>query len=550
MAYSAKTERLISIKKLSGKAQTSNDKGLINEGLPSGVTISYETVFGEPVPITADQGANALYAILTGSGITGNGQVEYLRFQSSFIAGTVDSSGGRQGFQLKLPADYEANSKNPLAGTYPFINNQTVNITSGALQLIPPSFAIGYEARPYYGGNTTKDSGDRIFLTDVRDWYIDYFNGVFFQQDPPGSGDHNDNPDFVQGYLYIGKFLSASLADAGGGSAAGANTQVQFNDGGSAFGASSNFTFDKTTNTVKTNNLTGSLTKLADGTSYLVAGDNITITTGSNGQITISSTASSTGGSGGPKSKKSYQVTNAIASGSSLTTSNSDYTDAGNDPSLIDVFLNGQLLLSGTNAQVGAGSVDYFVSDSDKLKFGFDLAADDIINVIVASTGSGEPGNPGGSDTQVQFNDGGTLSGDSGLVFNKTTNTLTTNNLTGSLTKLVDGTSYLVAGNSISITSQSNGSILLSAPNFVFNELMTGPANGTNTKFTLSKTPTANKNVSVFVNGQLQTPATSITGAPFQDYSVTGSVVFFITASMPPEGSIMMANYTTNDNVT
>ena len=40
MAYSAKTERLISIKKLSGKAQTSNDKGLINEGLPSGVTIS------------------------------------------------------------------------------------------------------------------------------------------------------------------------------------------------------------------------------------------------------------------------------------------------------------------------------------------------------------------------------------------------------------------------------------------------------------------------------------------------------------------------------
>jgi hypothetical protein len=48
----------------------------------------------------------------------------------------------------------------------------------------------------------------------------------------------------------------------------------------------------------------------------------------------------------------------------------------------------------------------------------------------------------------------------------------------------------------------------------------------------------------------LQTPATAITGAPFQDYSVTGSVVFFTTASMPPEGSIMMANYTTNDTIT
>ena len=95
MAYSALTERLISIKKLSGKAQTSNNKGLINEGLPSGVTISYETVFGEPIPTTSDQGNDDLYDILSGSGITGDGQVEYLRFQASFIAGTVDDAGGR-----------------------------------------------------------------------------------------------------------------------------------------------------------------------------------------------------------------------------------------------------------------------------------------------------------------------------------------------------------------------------------------------------------------------------------------------------------------------
>lgn len=33
---------------------------------------------------------------------------------------------------------------------------------------------------------------------------------------------------------------------------------------------------------------------------------------------------------------------------------------------------------------------------------------------------------PGGSDTQVQFNDGGTFGGDSGLLYNKTTNSLTT----------------------------------------------------------------------------------------------------------------------------
>ena len=121
MAYSATTERLISIKKLAGKAHTSNEKGLINEGLPSGVTISYETVFGEPIPITPNQTNDALYAILTGSGIaTGNGQVEYLRFDCTFIDGTTTDD-GRHGFELKLPSDYESNSKNPLAGTYPFI---------------------------------------------------------------------------------------------------------------------------------------------------------------------------------------------------------------------------------------------------------------------------------------------------------------------------------------------------------------------------------------------------------------------------------------------
>lgn len=42
---------------------------------------------------------------------------------------------------------------------------------------------------------------------------------------------------------------------------------------------------------------------------------------------------------------------------------------------------------------------------------------------VVDSGGGG--GSPGGSDTQVQFNDGGSFGGDSGLVWNKTTDTLT-----------------------------------------------------------------------------------------------------------------------------
>src|SRR5687767_1926668 len=40
--------------------------------------------------------------------------------------------------------------------------------------------------------------------------------------------------------------------------------------------------------------------------------------------------------------------------------------------------------------------------------------------------GGGGSGTPGGLDQQVQFNDGGSFGGDAGLVYDKTTNKLTT----------------------------------------------------------------------------------------------------------------------------
>lgn len=76
----------------------------------------------------------------------------------------------------------------------------------------------------------------------------------------------------------------------------GSNEAVQFNDNG-VFGGDSNFTFNKTTDTLTVTNMSGSLTRLSSGISYLAAGTNITISSASNGQITISSTGG--GGSGG-----------------------------------------------------------------------------------------------------------------------------------------------------------------------------------------------------------------------------------------------------------
>ena len=57
----------------------------------------------------------------------------------------------------------------------------------------------------------------------------------------------------------------------------------------------------------------------------------------------------------------------------------------------------------------------------------------------------GSGGTPGGSDTQVQFNDGGVFGGDAGLVYNKTTGTL-------SVSGDVTGTSFIIGANTLNTT--------------------------------------------------------------------------------------------------
>jgi len=117
MALNDTSKTQISIKKLVGKAHTSNSKGIANESLPTGLTLASNTIFLEGIPSTTGSIAN--YEIL--NNVAGNGVVEFLRLSASFIPGS-DTSDGRHGFELKLPDDYELNSSNPLKGTYPFKN--------------------------------------------------------------------------------------------------------------------------------------------------------------------------------------------------------------------------------------------------------------------------------------------------------------------------------------------------------------------------------------------------------------------------------------------
>lgn len=216
MSLSNTSKVNVTLKKINGKAHTSNDKGLINEAIGSGITTSYSTIFGESVPAEPNQ--SSYYENI-------GDKVEYVRLVASFIPGT-DTSSGRHSFSLKLPSDYETNSTNPKSGTYPFLNNQVLHTTKGKLQLVPTSFGNDYEAKPYYDDGTIT----LIPVTDERDWTLDYFNGILFQQDPPGVGAHSENPVYVDALIYIGSMLDDvidNISTGGSGSSPGGTATLR-----------------------------------------------------------------------------------------------------------------------------------------------------------------------------------------------------------------------------------------------------------------------------------------------------------------------------------
>jgi hypothetical protein len=244
----------------------------------------------------------------------------------------------------------------------------------------------------------------------------------------------------------------------------------------------------------------------------LIAGTNVTIQDDGNGNFTINSTGG--GGGGGGREKQDYIVSSLTTSGSVFSIPQSSLQDSAFDKTLIDVFVNGQLLLSGTDTQVGTGDVDYFAYSSNQLKFGFDLNPSDIVSVATYNSGSS---GGGGSDSGASY-----------LVISAT----------GSL----DNERVITAGTGLqSDDAGAGGAFTIKVEKeLVFNEVLGGNTDGSNTYFTFANTPFATTDVSVFVNGQLQVPNDK---TDYQDYSVTGSHLYFSTGSTPELGSLVMAIY-------
>lgn len=263
-------------------------------------------------------------------------------------------------------------------------------------------------------------------------------------------------------YLLAGAGISLSTGSSGAvtitatvaGSSliGGSDTQVQFNDN-NTFGGSNLLTFNKVTGAltgafvVASNGFSGSLTKLSNGSDYLVAGTGISLTTGSSGNVTIASTAVTSpggldthvqfkdGSTFGGNSGLTYNKTAQALTGTYIVAS------TGFSGSLTKLSTGGDYLVAGTGIQLSTGS-------SGAITIASSVAGSSFVS---------------GLDTQVQFNDGGNFGADSNLTFNKATQTLKSTNLSGSLTKLSTGADYLVAGSGITISTGSSGNITIAS---------------------------------------------------------------------------------------
>lgn len=200
MALSQTNINLITLKKALGLSHTATAKALpANESIGTTAQLGTNIVFGETIP--AAPISASLYDQTSGI-------VEYVRLELEEIAGT-----NGQGYAIKLPADYESNSSNTKAGNGTFDNGTNLYETLGGIQIIPPGlFGTVYSPILYDDdGTTTKGSGDVIPALDARDWIVDYYAGIYFQED---TGNTTGVPAYLEAWVFIGDFADTAISNA------------------------------------------------------------------------------------------------------------------------------------------------------------------------------------------------------------------------------------------------------------------------------------------------------------------------------------------------
>jgi hypothetical protein len=236
----------------------------------------------------------------------------------------------------------------------------------------------------------------------------------------------------------------------GNGSPAGANSQVQFNDVGN-FGGNAGFTFDKVLNLLTVGNVTTDNITASNVIATLVSGE---LTTAAQPNVTSLGTLSALSVVGNITSGNVYANAGTIGanllSGTLRTNAQPNITSVG---TLSSLAVSGNVNFS-SSGNVNLGSISNLHIGGGIN--GYVLATDGAGNLTWTAGGGGGGGNgvPGGSNTQIQFNDAGSFGGVSGFTFNKDTTTLTANNI------VVESSADLGSIGNVSITGGSLGQII------------------------------------------------------------------------------------------
>ena len=285
-----------------------------------------------------------------------------------------------------------------------------------------------------YYGNATYNSLDTAEVAIVTETFTESENtrtsailvGYVLVKGNASDLSNTSQARIVQSGLFRGGALGGGSGGAGSTTPGGLDTYVQFNDGGSTFGGDAEFTYNKTTNIltvgdvtvgdsglISTSNttatvfntnattvnfagaastalnignssgtntvsgktkfsqgLSGSLTQLTDGTSYIIADGNMSAVTGSNGAITLTAIPSGAdkqiqfndGGStfGGNSNLTFTKATNTLAvpniSVTALTASLTQGSVLFSGPSGVVTQDNTNLFWDDTNNYLGIGT--------------------------------------------------------------------------------------------------------------------------------------------------------------------------------------------------
>ena len=292
----------------------------------------------------------------------------------------------------------------------------------------------------------------------------------------------------------------------GGGTPGGSNTQVQYNNSGN-FAGSPNFTFNAATGALTANTFVGSGANLSNISAANVIGavanathatiaDSANSVAGANVSGTVANATYATSAGTATTAGTANSVAGANVSGTvanaTYATSAGTATTAGTANSVAGANVSGTVAnatyatSAGTAATVTTATQPNITSVGNLTSLGvigisnlgpvgnvkitggtngYVLQTDGAGNLTWTAQSGNTTGNgvPGGSNTQVQFNNAGNFAGTAGFTFDSTSNTLTATNISGNGSGISSITGANVSGTVANATYATNAGSAASA---------------------------------------------------------------------------------------